>query len=99
MMKRWLLPLLISCTLLGGCTTIINPVTGESEMTSVSEADELRIGSENYAPMRQMQGGDLNIDPELTKYVNDIGQRLAEEGSLSSGAHRGTRGEGGGLTG
>ncbi len=78
MMKRWLLPLLISFTLLGGCTTIINPVTGESEMTSVSEADELRIGSENYAPMRQMQGGDLNIDPELTKYVNDIGQRLAE---------------------
>ncbi|MEE8119597.1 MAG: M48 family metalloprotease, partial [Gammaproteobacteria bacterium] len=46
--------------------------------TSVSEADELRIGTENYAPMRQMQGGDLNIDPELTRYVNEVGQRLAK---------------------
>ena len=43
----------------------------------VPESIELQIGQKNYAPMRQIQGGDYVADPELTAYVNEIGQKLA----------------------
>jgi predicted Zn-dependent protease len=60
---------------LAGCG--INPVTGERELQFVSEAQELKIGAENYAPMRQSEGGDFAVVPELTTYVNEVGQKLA----------------------
>lgn len=60
---------------LAGCAT--NPVTGRSELALVSEAQELEIGREQYGPARQMQGGDYNVDPALTEYVDSVGQRLA----------------------
>lgn len=66
-----LLPLLL---LLGGCA--INPVTGEKELALVSESAELNIGEKQYAPSRQTQGGDFRLDPELTRYVQQVGQRL-----------------------
>jgi len=59
-----------------GCA--VNPVTGERELTLVSEASELQIGQQNYAPMQQAQGGRYDVDPELSRYVNEVGQRLAE---------------------
>jgi predicted Zn-dependent protease len=34
------------------------------------------MGEQNYAPMQQAQGGQYDIDPELTAYVQDIGDRL-----------------------
>ena len=55
----------------------VNPVTGKKELQFVSEAQELKIGAENYAPMRQSEGGDLKVLPELTTYVSGIGQKLA----------------------
>ena len=61
--------------LLAACGT--NPVTHKREIQFVSEAAELRIGAENYAPMRQSEGGDFRIDPELTAYVSSVGQKLA----------------------
>jgi predicted Zn-dependent protease len=61
--------------LLPGCAT--NPVTGKKELTLVSESMELQAGREQYAPSRQMQGGDYRRDPELSRYVNRVGQRLA----------------------
>ena len=61
--------------LASGCA--VNPVTGERELTLVSEASELQLGEQNYAPMQQSQGGIYDVDPELTAYVSDIGQRLA----------------------
>jgi len=57
------------------CT--INPVTGDRELALVSAADELAIGAAQYAPSRQMQGGDYVLDPALTEYVRGVGQRLA----------------------
>jgi predicted Zn-dependent protease len=60
---------------LGGCT--INPVTGERELALVSAVDEVAIGAEQYAPSRQMQGGDYVREPALTAYVNEVGQKLA----------------------
>ena len=69
-----ILALLLAASL-AACGT--NPVTGKKEIQFVSEAQELRIGAENYAPMRQNEGGDFKIDPELTAYVGEVGQKLA----------------------
>ena len=74
MTKRWLV-LLLAVSLLAGCT--VNPVTGKKQLTLVSEAQELSIGKQQYAPMRQAQGGDYVVDPQLSAYVNEVGQRLA----------------------
>ena len=58
-----------------GCA--VNPVTGKAEITLVSEATEIQLGQQNYLPMQQAQGGEFDIDPELTAYVQGIGNRLA----------------------
>ncbi|MBW3568144.1 MAG: M48 family metalloprotease [Proteobacteria bacterium] len=54
-----------------------NPVTGERNLGLVSEAQELQLGQENYVPTQQMQGGEYTVDPELGRYVNSVGQKLA----------------------
>ena len=60
---------------LSGCG--VNPVTGEQELQFVSEAQEVKMGQQYYAPTRQSQGGDFTLMPELTDYVNGVGQKLA----------------------
>lgn len=59
-----------------GCAT--NPVTGKKELRLISQDQEISIGKENYAPTLQSQGGPYTIDPELSKYVNAVGQKLAK---------------------
>ena len=54
-----------------------NPETHKREIQFVSESSEVNIGKENYAPARQAQGGDYIIDPELTAYVQSVGNKLA----------------------
>src|SRR5690606_23704697 len=54
-----------------------NPVTGRSELSLVSQAEEINIGAQQYSPSQQSQGGVYNVDPELTAYVNEVGQRIA----------------------
>jgi len=44
----------------------VNPVTGKKELQFISEAQELKIGEQNYAPTRQAEGGDMTDMPELT---------------------------------
>ena len=65
-MKR-LIPLLVAvaCT---GCT--VNPVTGDRDFITMSPSDDLKIGTQNYQPMVQAQGGAWDIDPALSEYVN-----------------------------
>ncbi|MDZ7644654.1 MAG: M48 family metallopeptidase [Woeseiaceae bacterium] len=70
---RFVVALLLLAT--AGCA--VNPVTGERELTLVGTAEEIRMGEESYLPMRQSQGGEYDVDPELTAYVQDVGQRLA----------------------
>jgi predicted Zn-dependent protease len=67
--------LLLLLALLAGCG--INPVTGKQELQFVSEESELQIGAQHYAPSRQSQGGDLAAFPEVSKYVAEVGGRLA----------------------
>ncbi|MEN8131881.1 MAG: M48 family metalloprotease [Pseudomonadota bacterium] len=76
MMLRILLPLILVLGTLSGCA--INPVTGKSELSLVSESQEIALGQKNYLPMRQMQGGDYVVDKALTKYIDEVGQRLAK---------------------
>jgi predicted Zn-dependent protease len=65
----------IMFALLAGCA--VNPVTGKNELSLVSEQQEIAIGEEQYAPARQSQGGDYEVDHELTAYVSQVGQKLA----------------------
>jgi predicted Zn-dependent protease len=55
----------------------VNPVTGKSEFSLVSEAQEIQMGEENYPYMQQSGGGEYDVDPELTAYVQGIGDKLA----------------------
>ena len=66
---------LLAFVVLAACG--VNPVTGKKEIQLVSEAQELKIGEQNYAPMRQAEGGDFDVLPESTAYVNEVGQKLA----------------------
>ncbi len=54
----------------------VNPVTGKSEFTMVSEAQDIQLGEENYGYMQQAGGGEFDVDPELTEYVRGVGERL-----------------------
>jgi predicted Zn-dependent protease len=69
------LPLVLLLAALAGCG--VNPVTGKREIQFVSEAQELQIGEQNYDPVRQSEGGDFELLPELSAYVNEVGQKLA----------------------
>ena len=75
-MIRKQLILIILCTVtIYGCA--VNPVTGKKQIRLITESQELRIGSKQYSPSRQMQGGDYEVDPSLTEYVKSVGKRLA----------------------
>lgn len=58
-----------------GCVT--NPVTGESELSLMSEQQEIAMGQQNYIPSQQSQGGLYVVDPAVQEYVNAIGQKIA----------------------
>lgn len=61
---------------LAGCAT--NPVTGERELSLYGEGWERQVGEQQYAPMRQAQGGDLVIDESVVDYVQSVGLSVAE---------------------
>lgn len=61
---------------LAGCS--VNPVTGEKQLSLIPESQELSIGSEQYKPTQQTQGGRFYLDPELNLYVQEVGQKLAK---------------------
>ena len=69
----WLLIGLLA--VVSGCA--VNPVTGKRDLMIVSEAQELAIGQQQFAPSQQMQGGSYELDPELTRYVQSVGNKLA----------------------
>ena len=75
-MSKKLLAILILAASTTGCA--VNPVTGKSDFMMVSEAQEIALGQQNYAPMQQAEGGVYDIDPQLTAYVRDVGSKLAE---------------------
>lgn len=74
----FLISVIIVNLLLASCA--VNPVTGASEFSLLSRQDEISIGNEQYGPSQQSQGGEYKVDPELSAYVNEVGQRLANVG-------------------
>ena len=70
-------------SLLGSAGCSVNPVTGERELALLSTTDQIAIGEEQYFASRQMQGGDLVADPELSAYVASVGNRLADQSDLA----------------
>ena len=60
---------------LHGCTT--NPVTGKSELSLVSQQQEIAMGKQHYAGSIQSQGGEYYLDRNINTYVNQVGQKLA----------------------
>lgn len=77
--KKILFLLLIA---LSACSR--NPVTGKSEVSILSQSQEIAIGSEQYLLMQQAEGGLYVSDPTVVDYVKKVGQKLA---SISDRAH------------
>ncbi len=76
MMRQWpRFAAVAVLAMLAGCAT--NPVTGKKDLMLVGEDSELAMGQQQYAPMRQSEGGDYVLDPGLTTYVQRVGNRLA----------------------
>ena len=65
---------LIAVALAAACAT--NPVTGKREISLVSEAQEIAMGQQADADVRREMG--LYDDPELQRYVENIGLDLAK---------------------
>lgn len=77
-MSLRLLLSLAAVGLLAACgTAVVNPVTGESERTVMSEQDEIEEGRKAHAEILKEYG--VVDNPRLQAYVNDIGQRLARQ--------------------
>lgn len=56
----------------------VNPVTGNKELMLMSPAQEVMQGEKLYDDYQQQQGGKYVVDPELSLYVNSVGQKLAK---------------------
>jgi predicted Zn-dependent protease len=65
---------LIAAVSLSACA--INPVTGKREISLMSEAQEISVGRELDAQVRQEMG--LYDNDELQRYVRELGMRIAQ---------------------
>jgi predicted Zn-dependent protease len=59
---------------IAACAT--NPATGEREFSLMSEAQEIQLGRQADAQVRQEMG--LYNDPELQRYIEAVGMKLAK---------------------
>lgn len=76
-LKAIITSLILSFSLLMvGCAT--NPVTQKSELSLISEKQEIAMGEKNYFATQQSQGGRYNADPALDRYVKEVGKKLAK---------------------
>lgn len=75
-MRFRLIPLL-AATLLAGCATVINPVTGRQERTVMTEEAEVAEGRKAHQQVLREYG--VYSDARLQAYVSELGQRLAAQ--------------------
>ena len=76
MMKKWILAAMIGVTGVAACA--VNPVTGKRHFQVYGAEWEQKVGAAMYAPMKQAQGGEFILDPELTRYIQSVGKQLAD---------------------
>jgi predicted Zn-dependent protease len=68
----------LATVLLAACgSQTINPVTGQTERSVMSEAQEIETGQKAHEEVLQEYG--VLKNPQLQAYVNDIGQRMAKQ--------------------
>jgi predicted Zn-dependent protease len=79
-MRKVMIFAAIGAAFLSGCA--VNPVTGKTELMTVSTASEIQMGQQNYTPMQQSQGGVYDTDPALSQYVQGVGSRLAAQSNV-----------------
>ena len=72
---------LIILLFLSGCS--VNPVTGKRELMMVTTEQQIEMGRQNYVPMQQSQGGPYDVDPELVRYVQGVGARVAAQSGVA----------------
>ena len=72
-----LIPVLLAATVWAGCASSVNPISGrKSYGFTWTPAEEVRIGQESDAAIVAQYG--LYDDPELTAYVERLGQELVQ---------------------
>jgi predicted Zn-dependent protease len=71
------IPLLAALLLTACGTTMVNPVTGQTERTVMDESTEIAEGAKAHQGVLQEYGAYAN--PAVQAYVNDLGQRLAAQ--------------------
>ncbi|MEO0364138.1 MAG: M48 family metalloprotease [Pseudomonadota bacterium] len=74
LIRRWI-TLLAVVGGLAGC--VVNPVTGKRELAIVTAQQEVQLGTQNYLPMQQSQGGVFRLDATVNDYVRRVGNRVA----------------------
>jgi predicted Zn-dependent protease len=79
--------LLVAAIVLGlaplpsACSRVVNPATGESELTAMSPEQELQVGREQHPQVLAEFGGEYP-DPALQAYVQEVGQELSAVSEL-----------------
>lgn len=77
---RWsrVLPVLLSASMLVACgTAVVNPVTGETEMSAMDEPAEIAEGQKQHQLVLKQYG--VYDNPKVQAYVNEVGQKLAAQ--------------------
>lgn len=80
MKRRFAIGLLASVAmtgLLSACTTAVSPATGRSFSTNITPQQEAALGQEEHPKILAEFGGAYEAQPELTAYVNSVGQLVA----------------------
>tara|TARA_B100000767_G_scaffold274189_1_gene306417 strand:- start:422 stop:1714 length:1293 start_codon:yes stop_codon:yes gene_type:complete len=78
-----LLALLVAvCLLISGCS--VNPVTGEQEISWIDEEWERKTGQQFFGVQQQAGGGLYKNDPDLSLYVQSVGQRIVPHSRRST---------------
>jgi predicted Zn-dependent protease len=73
---RWGGCLCLSATVALAAACATNPATGQRQFNLMSEGQELQIGQESDGQIRQEMG--VYEDPELQRYVESVGLRMAQ---------------------
>ena len=63
--------LTVAAAALAGCVGVLNPVTGEEDWSTVTEAQELALGAEAHQQLLKEYG--YYDDPALQAYVAEVG--------------------------
>jgi predicted Zn-dependent protease len=75
MRLKTLAPVALAATIVTACAT--NPATGNREFSLMSESQEIELGRQMDGEIRREMG--VYNDPELQRYVETVGLRLAKQ--------------------